>query len=155
MSEEMTDIGAIGIIKGIAGSWPRQGELFVFTDRLVLVRISLRETWAAYLAMEFGLIGMLIYRLGARSRAAADQQRRRQLPEQLLATDPKGVQFMVRDIIDAHLWSGLLEAKLKLSMVNGTTREFSWVKSANKYDHVLGLLRAVLGTRLIDGKKAA
>lgn len=151
----MAEVGAIGVIKGIAGIWYRYRELFVFADRLVLVRIGLWETWAPGFAMQAGLVGMLIYQLGAKSRAAKDEQRRRQSPDQLLAGDPKGIQLMVRDVVDAHLKYGLLEAKLTLSMVDGTSHEFAWLKSANKYDQVLGILQVAFGTKLIDGKKAA
>ena len=151
----MAEAGAIGVIKRIAGIWYRYRELFVFADRLVLVRTGLWETWAPHFAMEAGLVGMLVYQLGAKSRAVKDEQRRRQSPDQLLAGDPKSVQLMVRDVVDARLKYGLLEAKLKLSMVDGTIREFAWMKSANKYDQVLGILQVAFGTKLIDGKKAA
>ena len=45
------------------------------------------------------------------------------------------VQIMVRDVVDAQLSSGLLNARLRLSLV--------------------GFLRSALGTRLIEEKKAA
>jgi hypothetical protein len=105
--------------------------------------------------MQFGLIGMLIYGLGARSRAAAAEQRRQLSAEQLLALNPKNVQIMVRDIVDAHLNSGLLTAKLSLSLVDGTHPQFSWAKSDNHYADVLGFLRGALATKLVDEKKAA
>jgi hypothetical protein len=62
---------------------------------------------------------------------------------------------MARDIIDARLSSGMLGEKLRLSLVDGTSREFSWAKSQNDYHQVLGFLGAALGTKLVDEKKAA
>jgi hypothetical protein len=62
---------------------------------------------------------------------------------------------MARDIVDARLSSGLLTGKLTLSLADGTNPQFSWAKSDNQYDQVLGILRGALGTKLVDEKKAA
>jgi hypothetical protein len=105
--------------------------------------------------MQFGLIGMLIYGLGNKSRAAAAEQRRALSPEQLLALSSKNVQIMARDIVDAQLSSGLFTGKLTLSIADGSHQQFSWTKSDNQYEQVLGFLRGPLGTKLIDEKKAA
>lgn len=153
---EMADSQAIGVIKHIAGGvLASERELFVFSDRLVLVSEALWKTWLRYFVREAGLIGMLVYAFGAKSRAEEAERRRQLSPEQLLASDPKGMQFLARDIIDAHLSGGRFEARLRLSMADGSTRKFSWVSSANKYEQVNAILRTALGTRLIDEKKAA
>ena len=145
---------ALGVIVGVAARMDRQ-EIYVFDDRLVIVSGGQRAMYGKMLALQFGLIGMLIYGLGARSRAAAAEQRRQLSAEQLLALHPKNSQIMVRDIVDAHLNSGLLTAKLSLSLVDGTHRQFSWAKSDNQYAQVLGLLRGALATKLVDEKQAA
>lgn len=152
----MADSQVIGVIKHIAGGvlWSER-ELFVFSDRLVLVREGWWQTWLRYLTMQAGLIGMLIYGLGARGRAKESERRRQLSPEQLLASDPKGMQFLARDIIDARLSGGRFEARLRFAMADGSTRKLSWVSSANKYEQVDAILRTALGTRLIDEKKAA
>lgn len=143
---------ALGVIKGITARWDRK-EMFVFADTLVVV--SSGEMFGRVLATQFGLIGMLIYGLGRKRREAAAEQRRQQSAEQLLALDPKNIQIVVRNIVDARLSSGLLTGKLTLSLVDGTHPQFSWAKSDNQYEQVLGLLRGALGTKLVDEKKAA
>jgi hypothetical protein len=151
----MGEVQALGVINGIAA---RQGRcrLFVYSDRLVLVRGGFGEMMRRTVAMQFGLVGMLIYRLGASSRAAAAEKRRQRSPEQLLVDDPKAVQITVRDIVNAHLSSGLFTAKLSLSLVDGTTPAYSWAKGENQIDQVRGFLRSALGTKLlVDEKKAA
>jgi hypothetical protein len=150
----MSYTGAVGLIKGISARRGRS-ELHVFPDRLILVNVGLGQMMGRTVAMQFGLIGMLIYRLGAKSRAAAAEQRRQRSPEQLLVDDPKAVQIMVRDIVNAHLSSGLFSAKLSLSLVDGTTPAYSWAKTENQIDQVCGFLRSTLGTKLVDEKKAA
>mgnify|MGYP007135470451 CR=1 FL=1 len=127
--------------------------MMIFDDRLVL--LSAGDMFARTIAHQFGLIGMLIYSLGKKSREAAAERRRQQSAEQLVALDPRAVQIMIRDIVDARLSSGLLTAKLSLSLADGSRRQFSWSKGENKYEQVLGFLLAVLGTKLIDEKKAA
>ena len=141
---------ALGVIKGITARWDRK-EMFVFEDRLVVVSAGGGRT----VAMQFGLIGMLIYGLGRKSREAAAELRRQQSAEQLLALDPKNVQIPVRDIVNARLSSGLLGGKLTLSLVDGASRQYSWAKSENEYGQVLGFLRGALGIRLVDEKKAS
>jgi hypothetical protein len=148
----MAATGALGIIKGIQARMDYQ-EMLVYEDCLVV--LSSGGMFGRMLATQFGLIGMLIYRLGRKSREAAAEQRRQQSAGQLLALDPKGVQIMVRDIVDARLTSGLLTTKLTVSLVDGTSRKFAWAKSENDYGQVVGFLRSVLGTRLIDEKQAA
>jgi|GEM_PF-4570923 len=143
---------ALGVIKGIQTALDYQ-EMLVFADRLVVV--SSGDMVGRTLSRHFGLIGMMIYALGRKSREAAAQRRRQQSAEQLLALDPKSVQIVVRDIVDARLGSGLLNGKLTLSLVDGTTRKFAWAKRENDYGQVLGLLHGALGTRLVDEKKAA
>lgn len=145
---------ALGVIDGIAARFDRKA-LYVFPDRLVLVSSGLGAMMGRTLAMQFGLIGMLIYALGAKSRAAAATARLELSPEQLLAGDPKARQIMIRDIVDAHLTAGFFSAKLQLSLVDGTTPTFTWTKSENPTDQVRGVLRAALGTRLLDSRKAA
>ena len=152
MGNDMTGQQALGVIRGISARWDRK-ELFVYPDRMVLV--SSGDFMWSMLARQFGLVGLLIYRLGAKSRAAAAEQRRQQSPEQLMAFDPRGVQILVGDIVDARLTTGLLSAKLQLSLVDGTSPTYSWGKSENQTDVVRGFLRAALGTRLIDQQKAA
>jgi hypothetical protein len=148
----MSGTPALGVINGITARWDRK-EMFVFEDRLVVV--SAGDMFARTMAHQFGLIGILIYNLGKKSRLAAAERRRQQPVEQLLALDPKSVQIMLRDVVDARLSAGLLTAKLSLSLVDGTRRQFSWSKGENNYDRVLGFLRAALGTKLNDEKKAA
>ena len=143
---------ALGVINGITARWDRQ-EMFIFDDRLVVV--SAGDMLARTIAHQFGLIGMLIYKLGNKSREAAAERRRQQSAEQLVALDPKNVQIMLRDVVDAHLSAGLLSTKLSLSVADGTRRQFSWSKGENTYDQVLASLRAALGTKLIDVKNAA
>jgi hypothetical protein len=150
----MATTRALGVITGIAARMDRQ-ELFVFDDRLVLVSGGLGAIYGKMLAMQFGLIGMLIYRLRAKSRVAAAEQRRQLSAEQLLALNPKNAQIMASDVVDAHLTSGLKTGRLSLSLVDGTNRQFSWAKSDNQYQEMLGLLRAALGTKLVDAKHAA
>jgi hypothetical protein len=145
---------ALGVITDIAARMDRK-EIYVFDDRLVVVSGGPRAMYGKMLAMQFGLIGMLIYGLGARSRAAAAQRRRQLSADQLLELNAKNIQIMARDIVDAHLNSGLLTAKLSLSVVDGTHPQFSWTKSDNQYAQVLGMLRAALGTKLVDQKQAA
>lgn len=152
---EMDEARPVGVIKGIGGCWYRERELFVFTDRLVLVPGTLWDTWAPIIAMNFGALGVLILSLGAESRTAKREARLRAGPDHLLAADPKGVQFMSHDVVDARLSPGFFESKITLSMADGSTHRFDWVKSANKIDEVRGFLRAALGTRLIDQSKAA
>ena len=129
--------------------------LYVFPDRLVLVSRGLGAMMGRTMAMQFGLLGMLIYALGAKSRAAAAAARLEQSPEQLLAGDPKARQIMIRDIVDARFTAGFFSAKLQLSLVDGTTPTFTWTKSENQTDQVRGVLRAAFGTRLLDSSKAA
>jgi hypothetical protein len=148
----MAATGALGVIKGIQSSLDYK-EMLVYENSLVVV--SSGGMFGRMLATQFGLIGMLIYRLGAKSRAAAAEQRRQQSPEQLRALDPKSVQIMVRDIVDARLSTGLLNGKLTLSLVDGTTRKYTWAKKENEYAQVVGFLRGALSTKLIDEKKAA
>lgn len=105
--------------------------------------------------VRFRLIGLLIYRLGTKSRSAAAELRRQQSPEQIVAADPKAVQIMVRDIVDARLTTRLLSAKLKLSLVDEMSPTYTWARSDNQTKVVRGVLRAALGTRLIDQEKAA
>lgn len=62
---------------------------------------------------------------------------------------------LVRDIVDARLTTGLLSAKLKLSLVDATSPTFTPAKSENQTDVVRSVLHAALGTRLIDQEKAA
>lgn len=145
---------ALGVITGIAARMDRQ-EIYVFDDRLVVVSGGQRAMYGKMLAMQFGLVGMLIHRLGTRSRAAAAEQRRQLAAEQLLGLNAKNIQIMVSDIVDAHLKSGLLTAKLSLSLADGAHPQFSWAKSDNQYAQVLGFLRGALGTKLIDEKQAA
>jgi hypothetical protein len=148
----MAATGALGVINGIQARMDSQ-EVLVYQDCLVVV--SSGGMFGRMLATQFGLIGMLIYRLGRKSREAAAEQRRQQSAGQLLALDPKGVQIMVRDIVDARLSSGLLTAKLMLTLADGTSRKYSWAKKENEYAQVVGVLRGALGTKLIDEKAAA
>jgi len=150
----MAGTRALGVITGIAARMDRQ-ESYVFDDRLVVVSGGPGAMYGKVLAMQFGLIGMLIYGLGSKSRAASAEQRRQSSPEQLLALNPKNLQIMVRDVVDAHLTAGLFTAKLTLSLVDGTHPQFSWPKSENQYDQVLGFLHGALGTKLVDEKRAA
>jgi len=145
---------ALGVISGIAARMDRQ-EIYVFDDRLVVVSGGLGAMYGKVLAMQFGLIGMLIYRLRAKSRVAAAEQRRQLSAEQLLALNPTNVQILARDVVDARLSSGLMTGKLTLSLMDGTHPQFSWAKSDNQYEQVLGFLRGPLGTKLVDEKKAA
>src|SRR6266852_9793073 len=141
--------GALGVIKGIQVSLEYK-EMLVYQDSLVVVSSG----GGRMVARQFGLIGMLIYGLGAKSREAAAQQRRQQSAEQLRALDPKSVQIMVRDIVDARLSSGLLTAKLTVSLTDGSSRKYGWAKKENDYAQVVGVLRSALGTKLIDEKAA-
>lgn len=150
--EEMAATGALGVIKGIQARMDYQ-EMLVYEDCLVAVTSG--GMLGRMLATQFGLIGMLIYGLGAKARAAASEQRRQQSAGQLLARDPKGVQIMVRDVVDARLTSGVLSAKLTLSLVDGTSRKYTWAKKENEYAQVVGVLRGALGTKLIDEKAGA
>lgn len=145
----MAATGALGVIKGIQTSLDYK-EMLVYQDCLVVVSAG----GSRMVARQFGLIGMLIYRLGAKSREAAAEQRRQQSAEQLRAFDPKSVQIMVRDIVAARLSAGMLNGKLTLSLVDGTTRKYTWAKRENDHTKVLGILRGPLGTKLIDEKKA-
>jgi hypothetical protein len=150
----MAPTRALGVITGIAARMDRQ-EIYVFDDRLVVVSGGFGATYGRIVAMQFGLIGMLIYGLGRKSRVAAAEQRRQLSAEQLLALNPKNVQILARDIVDARLSFGLMTGKLMLSLIDGTHPQFSWAKSDNPYEQLLGLLRGPLGTKLIDEKKAA
>jgi hypothetical protein len=151
---KMAETRALGVITGIAARMDRR-EMYVFDDRLVVVSGGLGAMYGKILAMQFGLIGMLIYRFGQKSRVAAAEHRRQLSAEQLLALGPKNTQIMARDIVDARLSSGLLTGKLTLSLADGTNRQFSWAKSDNQYEQVFGFLRGALGTKLVDEKKAA
>jgi hypothetical protein len=142
--------GALGVIKGIQVSLDYK-EMLVYQDSLVVVSSG----GGRMVARQFGLIGMLIYGLGAKRREAAGQQRRQQSAEELRALDPKSVQIMVRDIVDARLSAGMLTAKLTVSLTDGTSRKYSWAKKENDYAQVVGLLRGALGTKLIDEKAGA
>jgi|ERR1700694_164806 len=153
LSALMASTGALCVIKEISARWDPK-RLFVYQDRLVVVKASFGEWFGRMLAMELGLIGMLIYRLVRNSRKATGDQQHLSA-EELMAAEPKSVAIMVRDIIDARLSSGMFSDKLRLSLVDGRSEEFSWVKSQNDYQQVLGFLSAVLGTKLIDEKKAA
>src|SRR5713226_2454628 len=137
----MAATGALGVIKGIQVSLDYK-EMLVYQDSLVVVSSG----GGRMVARQFGLVGMLIYRLGAKSREAAAEQRR--------ALDPKSVQIMVRDIVDARLTAGMLTAKLTVSLTDGTSRKYSWAKKENDYAQVVGVLRSALGTKLIDEKAA-
>ena len=145
----MAATGALGVIKGIQVSLDYK-EMLVYQDSLVVVSSG----GGRMVARQFGLIGMLIYRLGAKSREAAAQQRRQQSAEQLRALDPKSVQIMVREIVDARLSAGMLTAKLTVSLTDGTSRKYSWAKKENDYAQVVAILRGALGTKLIDEKAA-
>jgi len=145
----MAATGALGVIKGIQVSLDYK-EMLVYQDSLVVVSSG----GGRMVARQFGLIGMLIYRLGAKWREAAAEQRRQQSAEQLRALDPKSVQIMVRDIVDARLTAGMLTAKLTVSLTDGTSRKYSWAKKENDYAQVVGVLRSALGTKLIDEKAA-
>jgi hypothetical protein len=151
---KMAETRALGVITGIAARMDRR-EMYAFDDRLVVISGGLGAMYGKLLAMQFGLIGMLIYGLGRKSRVAAADHRRQLSAEQLLALDPKNTQIMARDIVDARLSSGLLTGKLTLSLADGTNPQFSWAKSDNQYEQVLGILRGALGTKLVDEKKAA
>jgi hypothetical protein len=145
----MAATGALGVIKGIQVSLDYK-EMLVYQDSLVVVSSG----GGRMVARQFGLIGMLIYRLGAKSREAAAEQRRQQSAEQLRALDPKSVQIMVRDIVDARLTAGMLTGKLTVSLADGTSKKYSWAKKENDYAQVVGVLRGALGTKLIDEKAA-
>jgi len=145
---------ALGVITDIAARMDRQ-EIFVFDDRLVIVSGGLGALYGKLLSRLFGLIGMLIYRLGTESRLAAAERRHQLTAEQLLALNPKNAQIMVRDIVDARLTAGLFVGTLTLSLVDGTHPRYSWTKSDNQYAQVVSMLRAALGTKLIDEKQAA
>jgi hypothetical protein len=148
----MAASGALGVINSIQARMDYQ-EMLVYEDCLVVV--SSGGMFGRMLATQFGLIGMLIHRLGRKSREAAAEQRRQQSAGQLLALDPKGVQIMLADIVDARLTSGLLTGKLTLSVADGTSRKYSWAKKENEYAQVVGVLRGALGTKLIDEKAAS
>jgi hypothetical protein len=146
------EMAAIGSITGVNARFDRK-EMVIFPDRLVLV--SSGEMAGRMVAQQFGLIGMLIYGMGKKRRQAARAQRLQQTPEELKALDPKATEILMRDIIDARLSSGLFSASLKLSLAGGSEKKFSWSKRDNKLPEVRGFLQTVLGTRLIDGQKAA
>jgi hypothetical protein len=148
----MAETGALGVIKSIQARMDYQ-EMLVYEDSLVVV--SSGGMFGRMLATQFGLIGMLIYRLGRKSREAAAEKRRQQPAGQLLALDPKGVQIKLRDIVDARLTSGMLSSKLTLSLADGSSRKYSWAKKENDYVQVVGVLRGALGTKLIDEKAGA
>ncbi len=148
----MAASGALGVIKGIQSGLDYQ-EMLVYEDCLVVA--SSGDMVARTVARHFGLVGMLIYALGRKSREAAAERRRQQSAAQLMALDPKGIQIMLRDIVDARLTRGMLNCKLTLSLVNATSHKFGWAKRENDYAHVSSLLNGALGTRLIDEKKAA
>src|SRR6267143_2031785 len=145
----MAATGALGVIKSIQARMDYR-EMLVYEDFLVVV--SSGGMFGRMLATQFGLIGMLIYRLGRKSREAAAKQRRQQSAGQLLALDPKGVQMMTRDIVDARVNSGLLSSKLTLSLADGTSRKYTWAKKENEYAQVVSFLRGALGTKLVDEK---
>jgi hypothetical protein len=145
----MAATSALGVIKGIQVRLDYK-EMLVYPDSLVVVSSG----GGRMVASQFGLIGMLIYRLGAKSREAAAQQRRQQSAEQLRALDPKSVQIMVAEIVDARLSAGMLTAKLTVSLTDGTSRKYSWGKKENDYAQVVAILRGALGTKLIDEKAA-
>ena len=145
----MAAAGALGAIKGIQVRLDYK-EMLVYQDSLVVVSSG----GGRMVARQFGLIGMLIYRLGAKSREAAAEQRRQQSAEQLRALDPKSVQITVRDIVDARLTAGMLTGKLTVSLTDGTSRKYSWAKKENDYAQVVAILRGALGTKLIDEKAA-
>jgi hypothetical protein len=147
----MAGTRALGVVKEITARWDSK-EMFVFEDSLLLV--SSGGMFGRMLATQFGVIGVLIYQLGRKSREAAAEQRRQQSVEQLRALDPKSVQIMGRDIVDARLSSGLLTSKLTLALADGTSRKYGWAKKQNDYSQVCGFLRAALGTKLIDEKAA-
>lgn len=146
----MAATGALGVIKGIQVSLDYK-EMLVYQDSLVVVSSG----GGRMVARQFGLIGMLIYGLGAKSREAAAEQRRQQSAEQLRALDPKSVQIMVRDIVDARLSAGMLTGKLTVSLADGTSRKYSWAKKENDYAQIVGVMRSALGTKLIDEKAGA
>lgn len=145
----MAATGAVGVIKGIQVGFDYK-EMLVYQDSLVVVSSG----GGRMVARQFGLIGMLIYGLGAKSRERAAEQRRQQPAEQLRALDPKSVQIMVADIVDARLSAGMLTAKLTVSLTDGSSRKYSWAKKENDYAQVVAILRGVLGTKLIDEKSA-
>jgi hypothetical protein len=147
----MAGTRALGVIKEITARWDSK-EMFIFEDSLLLV--SSGGMFGRMLATQFGVIGVLIYQLGRKSREAAAEQRRQQSVEQLRALDPKSVQIMGRDIVDARLSSGLMTSKLTLALADGTSRKYSWAKKQNDYAQVGGFLRAALGSKLIDEKAA-
>ena len=146
----MAATGAAGVIKGIQVGFDYK-EMLVYQDSLVVVSSG----GGRMVARQFGLIGMLIYGLGAKSRERAAEQRRQQPAEQLRALDPKSVQIMVADIVDARLSAGMLTAKLTVSLTDGSSRKYSWAKKENDYAQVVAILRGVLGTKLIDEKAAS
>jgi hypothetical protein len=146
----MAATGAVGAIKGIQVGFDYK-EMLVYQDSLVVVSSG----GGRMVARQFGLIGMLIYGLGAKSRERAAEQRRQQSAEQLRALDPKSVQIMVAEIVDARLGAGMLTAKLTLSLADGTSRKYSWAKKENDYAQVVSVLRSVLGTKLTDEKATA
>jgi hypothetical protein len=145
----MAATGALGVIKGIQSGMDYK-EMLVYQDCMVVVSSG----GGRMVASQFGLIGMLIYRLGAKSREAAAEQRRQQSAEQLRALDPKSVQIMLADIVEARLTAGLLTGKLTISLADGTSRKYSWTKRENEYPQVAGILRGALGTKLVDEKAA-
>ena len=146
----MAATGAMGVIKGIQLGLDYK-EMLVYQDSLVVVSSG----GGRMVARQFGLVGMLIYGLGAKSRERAAEQRRQQSAEQLRALDPKSVQIMVRDIVDARLSAGMLTAKLTVSLTDGSSRKYSWAKKENDYAQVVAILRGALGTKLIDEKAAS
>lgn len=146
----MAATGAVGVIKGIQIGLDYK-EMLVYQDSLVVVSSG----GGRMVARQFGLVGMLIYGLGAKSRERAAEQRRQQSAEQLRALDPKSVQIMVRDIVDARLSAGMLTAKLTVSLTDGSSRKYSWAKKENDYAQVVAILRGALGTKLIDEKAAS
>jgi hypothetical protein len=148
--DEMAATGALGVIKGIQSSLDSK-EMLVYQDCLVVVSSG----GGQMVARQFGLIGMLIYALGRKSREAAAERRRQQSAAELMALDPKSLQLMVRDIVDARLSAGMLNAKLTVSLVDGNSRKYSWAKKENEDGQVAGILRGALGTKLIDEKAAA
>jgi hypothetical protein len=145
----MAATGAVGVIKGIQVGFDYK-EMLVYQDSLVVVSSG----GGRMVARQFGLIGMLIYGLGAKSRERAAEERRQQSAEQLRALDPKSVQIMVRDIVDARLDAGMLTAKLTVSLTDGSSRKYGWAKKENDYAQVVAILRGALGTKLIDEKAA-
>ena len=146
----------LGLIKNTrAGRGIASYDVFVFRDRMVIVRSGLNPMFLKVITAAFGLLGYFLGKRWLAKRNRQQEQRTSLNAEQLASLHPGNMLVLTSRLVEGRLKKILFGSELALAFVDGTDLTFVWSSTDNNHEVVKGLLRQAFGSKLVDARSAA